>query len=260
MAANWFLVVDGKRYGPFTAQQIKSMVNRGEIQPDTLAWRPGQKLLIAADLVPVASLVGHATRFMKRPAYAAAWLLLASHLLSLLFFASGNMLHHEWYLLPQWWISLLITTAFLVAAVWCFEVDFAHSRLWLMPLLAALYGGVTAVCFPLVMHAIARGEAARIPEIAGNIGGKIIVVLWAAVVTQWIAKLYGTRRLITFINGACTFAMIAAGIVLMTKYVGDYHRVSVRTTIEFCFFVAFAAICLVGARVSRRSQIVNLVT
>jgi len=252
MAANWFLVVDGKRHGPFTARDIGGMVSRGEISPDTLAWRPGRDSLTPADMVPVASFMAHAGRFAKRPAYAAAWMSLVCHALSLLFFiTSGRGVEEEWFRSPQWWVGFVITTGFLVAAVWSFEVDYAHTPLWLMPLLASVYGIVTAACLPVVMDGVAFGTAETFMQVVGGSGGKMFLVLWGAVITQWLVKLYGTRRLVTVVNYGCVLAMIAAGIVLMSKYVAIHRPVTFRTAIEFGFFAAFAIVCLIGARIRR---------
>lgn len=258
MPANWFLVIDGTRHGPFTALDIRGMVSRGEIPPETMAWRPGRDSLTPADMVPVASLVAHATRFAKRPAYAAAWMSLVCHLLSLLFFFCGSMLSPEWFRSTEWWMGYLITTGFLAAAVWSFEVDYAHTPLWLMPLLAAAYGVVTALSLALVMHRTAFGGESTFLEVVAGSGGKIFLVLSGAVITQWLVKLYGSQQLITFVNYGCILAIIAAGIVLMSKYVVHHHVVSVKTAVELGFLAAFGLICLIGVRVRRRDHVDDL--
>jgi membrane protease subunit (stomatin/prohibitin family) len=37
----WSLAIDGKTYGPYTDDAVKSMVSSGQVQPSTQAWRPG---------------------------------------------------------------------------------------------------------------------------------------------------------------------------------------------------------------------------
>ena len=39
--AVWTLCVDGRNYGPYTEQALRDMVGRGQVGPDTLAWKPG---------------------------------------------------------------------------------------------------------------------------------------------------------------------------------------------------------------------------
>ncbi|MGZ6971719.1 MAG: SPFH domain-containing protein [Thermoanaerobaculia bacterium] len=40
-APKWSLTVDGKTYGPYTDDALKSMVTGGQVAPGTLAWKPG---------------------------------------------------------------------------------------------------------------------------------------------------------------------------------------------------------------------------
>jgi hypothetical protein len=37
----WSLTVDGKTYGPYTDDALRSMVAGGQVAPGTLAWKPG---------------------------------------------------------------------------------------------------------------------------------------------------------------------------------------------------------------------------
>jgi len=60
---------------------------------------------------------------IRQAAYAAAWMSLVCHLLSLLFFFCGSMLSPERFRSTEWWMRYLITTGSLAAAVWSFEVD-----------------------------------------------------------------------------------------------------------------------------------------
>ena len=40
-AARWSIAIDGKTYGPYTDDALKSMVQSGQVPPSTNAWRPG---------------------------------------------------------------------------------------------------------------------------------------------------------------------------------------------------------------------------
>jgi hypothetical protein len=37
----WSLTVDGKTYGPYTDEALRTMVAAGQVLPSTLAWSPG---------------------------------------------------------------------------------------------------------------------------------------------------------------------------------------------------------------------------
>jgi membrane protease subunit (stomatin/prohibitin family) len=37
----WSLAIDGKTYGPYTDDALKSMIDSGQVTPSTQAWRPG---------------------------------------------------------------------------------------------------------------------------------------------------------------------------------------------------------------------------
>lgn len=56
-AAAYFLAIDGKQYGPFTAEQLKAFVPTGQITPNTLAWTQGMSnWLPAASIAELAAL------------------------------------------------------------------------------------------------------------------------------------------------------------------------------------------------------------
>jgi membrane protease subunit (stomatin/prohibitin family) len=40
-APRWSVAIDGKTYGPYTDDALKSMVQSGQVAPSTQAWRPG---------------------------------------------------------------------------------------------------------------------------------------------------------------------------------------------------------------------------
>ncbi len=40
-APRWSVTIDGKTYGPYTDDALKSMVAAGQVAPGTLAWKPG---------------------------------------------------------------------------------------------------------------------------------------------------------------------------------------------------------------------------
>lgn len=40
-AARWSIAIDGKTYGPYTDDALRSMVSSGQVAPTTQAWRPG---------------------------------------------------------------------------------------------------------------------------------------------------------------------------------------------------------------------------
>jgi membrane protease subunit (stomatin/prohibitin family) len=40
-AARWSLAIDGKTYGPYTDDALRSMLRNGQVDPATPAWRPG---------------------------------------------------------------------------------------------------------------------------------------------------------------------------------------------------------------------------
>src|SRR6185503_3757020 len=40
-APRWSLAIDGKTYGPYTDDALKSMVQSGQVAASTQAWRPG---------------------------------------------------------------------------------------------------------------------------------------------------------------------------------------------------------------------------
>ena len=41
VAPRWSLAVEGKTYGPYTDEQLRSMLAHGQVAPGTPAWRPG---------------------------------------------------------------------------------------------------------------------------------------------------------------------------------------------------------------------------
>ncbi len=49
-APRWSLAVAGQTYGPYSDEQMRSMLGSGQINPQTLAWKPG-----AAGWAPIAS-------------------------------------------------------------------------------------------------------------------------------------------------------------------------------------------------------------
>ena len=49
----WSLTVDGKTYGPYTDEALRTMVAAGQVLPSTLAWSPG-----AAGWAPLSSYPG----------------------------------------------------------------------------------------------------------------------------------------------------------------------------------------------------------
>jgi len=51
--ARWSLTVDGKTYGPYTDEALRTMVAAGQVLPSTLAWSPG-----AAGWAPLSSYPG----------------------------------------------------------------------------------------------------------------------------------------------------------------------------------------------------------
>jgi hypothetical protein len=40
-AARWSLAVEGKTYGPYTDEALRTMLASGQVLPSTLAWSPG---------------------------------------------------------------------------------------------------------------------------------------------------------------------------------------------------------------------------
>ncbi|HKO55904.1 MAG TPA: SPFH domain-containing protein [Thermoanaerobaculia bacterium] len=40
-AARWSLAIDGKTYGPYTDDALRTMLRNGQVDPSTPAWRPG---------------------------------------------------------------------------------------------------------------------------------------------------------------------------------------------------------------------------
>lgn len=53
MAADWFYAMGSEPIGPYTAEQMKDLIRRGVINPETLVWREGQ-----AGWLPVREAVG----------------------------------------------------------------------------------------------------------------------------------------------------------------------------------------------------------
>jgi hypothetical protein len=41
MAPRWSLAIDGKTYGPYTDDALKTMLSAGQVARDTQAWHPG---------------------------------------------------------------------------------------------------------------------------------------------------------------------------------------------------------------------------
>lgn len=62
-----YIVVQGESKGPFTRAQVQEMLARGEITPETLAWRDGM-----ANWVPLAQLIGAAAPVAAPPPAPAA--------------------------------------------------------------------------------------------------------------------------------------------------------------------------------------------
>ena len=48
MAQQWFYEKDGRQHGPLSSQQIQSLGQSGEIDPEDLVWREGMKTKIPA--------------------------------------------------------------------------------------------------------------------------------------------------------------------------------------------------------------------
>ena len=48
----WFIVINGAQAGPFTEAQLQSMVATGQLTPQTLVWKPGDRDWMPAHTLP----------------------------------------------------------------------------------------------------------------------------------------------------------------------------------------------------------------
>ncbi len=57
-----FIVRDGQRYGPYSADQVRDYLQSGELVPTDLAWREGMN-----DMEPLETFLAHIGRSVQHP-------------------------------------------------------------------------------------------------------------------------------------------------------------------------------------------------